>query len=133
MAKETAAPLEQVEDQVRKSYADMNRLYSGCLDAMVASNNALMKGCQDMTSELLNFSQGQLQGGFDVSKRLAASSSFESAAQVQADYVKTSLQAYADEYKKLGTIAETMMKDVLAPLKGQTEALAARMGQPAAA
>jgi len=130
MAQNAASPL---EEQVRKSYAEINSFYSNSFDAMVTSNNALMKGCQDMASELLNFSQEQLKDGLDVSKRLASSTTFDAAAQLQAEYVKTSLQAYTDECKKLGTMAESTMKDVFAPLKGQADAVAARMSSPAAA
>lgn len=130
MAQEAATTL---EEQVRTSYADMNSLYSNSLDTMVASNSALMKGCQQMTSELLSFSQGQLKEGFEVSKRLVASSTFDAAAKVQAEYVKTSLQVYADEYNKLGAMAEAVVKDVFTPIKLQADAVASRMSNPATA
>lgn len=133
MAKDTATAIEQVEGQVRKGYAEMNALYSGGLEAMIASNNALMKGCQEMTSELMSFSQGQLKDGLDVSKRLAAAGTFDAAAQLQADFVRSSIQAYTDEAKKLGAMTETLVKDMFAPIKGQTDALTARMSSPAAA
>lgn len=133
MAKETTTAMQQVEGHVRKGYADMNALYGGGLEAMVASNNAMMKGCQEMTSELLSFSQAQIKDGLDVSKRLAAAETFDAATQVQADFVRSWVQAYTDECKKLGVMTESLVKEMFSPLKGQADVVAARISTPTAA
>lgn len=133
MATETTTMLRQVEGKVLQSYADMNALYSEGLEAMVASNNTLVKGYQSMTNELLAFSQGQIKQGFDVSERMVAAGSLNLAAEIQADYLGGWARAYADECKKLGGMIETVVKELLMEAERGSKAVAAQVTAAAAA
>lgn len=131
MADKKVDPIEQVEGDMRKGYAEMQGLYHDGFEALMASNKAMMNGYQSLVGEMLAFSQAQMKDGAEVMKRIAAAGTFDAAAKVQAEYMRDVLQAYADEFKKLGSMTEALTKDVFAPIQKQSEAVAARASKAA--
>lgn len=124
MADKTVTAIEQVEGEMRQGYAEMQGLYQNGFEAMMTANMAMMNGYQALVSEMLSFSQAQMKESAEVFKRMSGAGSFDAAAKVQAEYVRSQLQAYADEFKKLGGMTESLTKEVFAPIKEQGDAVA---------
>jgi hypothetical protein len=117
MAADNVMSIQQMEDQVRVGYADLAALYQGNLEALVASSQALFGGCQTVTATLLAFAQGRAKEGLATGKRLAECGSPANAAEIQLDFARTTLQAYADQLNQLGEMTRQLLSESFVPFE----------------
>jgi hypothetical protein len=105
MAADNAMSIEPVEDQARTGHADVAGLCKNNVDAFMASSQALIGSCQTMHAVLLAFLQSRAKEGLAAGKRLTECGSPQSALEIQLDFAREALQAYADQFHTLGKIA----------------------------
>lgn len=133
MAADNVMSIQQVQDQVRVGYADIAALYKGNIEALMASNQALVSGCQTATAVLLAFLQSQAKEGLATGKRLAECGSPGHAAEIQLDFARTSLQASADQFQKLGEMIRQVLTETYLPFERRVETVAGSAGDTVAA
>jgi hypothetical protein len=133
MATDNVTSFEQVEDNVRRGYADMATLYKRQIEALLGSTQAVMAGCQEISAVSLGFAQNRVKDGLDTIRRLAGCHSPESAIEIQLDFTKSAVQAYADQLTRLGEIAGQVMSDGIAPFKRHGRTTSERAGDSLAA
>jgi hypothetical protein len=133
MAADNVMSIEQIEDQARTGYADMTALYQSNLEALIASSQALIGSYQTMHAVLLAFLQSRAKEGLATSKRLAECGSPQSALEIQLDFTREALQAYADQFNTLGKITGEALNGCVMPLKRRLDTVAERFGDSAAA
>ena len=81
---------------------DQAALYGAWCNSMVAAGHELFVGAQEVTSDMLAFWQSRLKEGMVTVQRFLECDSAESAMEVQLDYAKGALQAYLDQFAKIG-------------------------------
>jgi hypothetical protein len=128
MATDNVTSFEQVEDTVRQGYADAATMYKGQIEALLSSTQALMTGCQAINAASLGFLQSRLKDGLDTFGRLAGCHSPESAIEIQLDFTKAAVQAYVDQFARLGEITGQAMNDGIAPFKFHVHTATKRAG-----
>ena len=133
MAAENVTPMEQIGDQARTGYADMAALCKSNLDAFMASSQALVGGYQTMHAVLLAFLQSRAKEGLAASQRLAECGSPVGALEIQLDFARETLQAYADQFSTLGKITGEVLNGCVMPLKRRLDAVAERAADSVAA
>ena len=116
MATSTNQPVEQVEVGMQRGYADAAGLYQGNVEAMLASGQAMISGYQSVNAEMLAFAQSRMKETLEMSRRLAGCQSPEVALEVQLDYARNSLKAYADEMARLAEMTGRLMNEAFSPL-----------------
>ena len=95
----------------------MAALCQGNLAALLASSQALIGGCQTMQGVLLAFLQSRAKEALAAGQRLAECGSPQSALEIQLDFAREALQAYADQFHTLGRITSEALDDCSRPLK----------------
>jgi hypothetical protein len=133
MAADNVTSIEQLEDQARTGYADMAAACKSNLDAMMASSQALVGSYQTMHGVLLAFLQSRAKEGLAASKRLAECGSPASALEIQLDFAREALQAYADQFNTLGKITGEALNGCVLPLGRRLEKAAERAADGVAA
>lgn len=116
MAADNVTSFQQVEDQLRRGYADAAAVYRGNIEALLASGQAMANGFQAAGAATLAFCQSQLKHGLETGQRLAECDSPQSAIEVQLDFAKATLQAYVDQCRRLGELTSKVIEDCLAPV-----------------
>lgn len=92
------------------------------MDAYLASATAAANGIQSFNVEMLEFSKERLEGRLQAAEALLAADSVKEALELQAEFMKNSLQSYIKESGKLGEmtmkiggeIVETLVKPAAA-------------------
>ncbi len=85
------------------------------LDVAMKSVNAMTKGFQDIAKETADFSKKQFETSAAAAEKLMATKSMEKALEVQADYVKTSYEAFVAQATRMGEIYADMAKQAYKP------------------
>ena len=133
MAADNVMSIEQIEDRARTGYAEMTALYKSNLDALMASSQALVGSYQTMHAALLAFLQSRAKEGLATSQRLAECGSPLSALEIQLDFARETLQAYADQFSTLGKITGEALSGCVTPLKRRLDTVAERAADSVAA
>jgi hypothetical protein len=133
MAADKLMSIEQMEDQARTGYAEVAALCKSNLDALMASSQAVVGSYQTMHAALLAFLQSRAKEGLATSKRLAECGSPLSALEIQLDFARETLQAYADQFNTLGKITGEALNGCVMPLERQLDAVAERAADSVAA
>ena len=94
-------------------------------NAMVAASHELVVGAQAITAEMLAFWQSRVKEGMVAVQRLLECRSVESAVEIHLDHAKGALQAYLDQFAKVGAVATRSLAHPHAIVKpGREEAMA---------
>ncbi len=133
MAADNVMSIQQMEDQVRVGYADLAGLYKGNLEALMASSQTLIGGCQTVTATLLAFAQSRAKEGLATGKRLAECGSPGHAAEIQLDFARATLQAYADQLNQLGELTRQVLNDSYVPFERRMATVAKTAAESIAA
>jgi hypothetical protein len=94
------------------------------LDVAMKSVNAMTKGFQDIAKETADFSKKQFETSAAAAEKLMATKSVEKAFEVQADYVKTSYEAFVAQATRMGEIYADMAKQAYKPYETMTAKVA---------
>jgi hypothetical protein len=121
MAADNVTSIQQVQDQVRDGYADLAALYKGNIEAMMASGQTLVGGWQTVTAALLAFMQSRAKEGLATGQRLAECGSPGRAAEIQLDFARETVQAYADQLNQLGNTVRQVLNDASLPFARRIE------------
>jgi hypothetical protein len=133
MAADNVMALEQATDQVGPGSAEMAVLYQSNLAALLASSRILIGSCQTMQGVVLAFLQSRAKEALAAGQRLAECGSPQSALEIQLDFAREALQAYADQFHTLGRITSAALEDCSRPLKRAAHAAVRRGGASIAA
>jgi hypothetical protein len=133
MAADNVMSIQQVEDQVRVGYADLAAFHKGNLEALMASSQALIGGCQTVTATLLAFMQSRAKEGLATGKRLAECGSPSHAAEIQLDFARTTLQAYTDQLNQLSETMRQVLNDSYVPFERRMATVAKTAAENVAA
>jgi hypothetical protein len=132
MAADNVTALEQATDQARSGSDELTALYQSHLAALLASSQALIGGCQTVQGATLAFLQSRAKEALAAGQRVARCGSPQSALEIQLDYAREALQAYADQFHTLGRITSAALDDCSRPLT-RAAAAAARPAGPSIA
>ena len=124
--------IEQREHQLRAGYAEAATLYQDNLGALIASGQAMINSCQTMHGALLAFLQSRAKEGLAVSQRLAECGSPQNAVEIELDFAREAMQAYADQFARWSALAGEAFTACAQPFQRRAAALADPAGELAA-
>lgn len=132
MAADNVTSIEQQVEKARAGYAEAAAIYQDNLGALIASGQALVNSCQTMHGNLLAFAQSRAKETLAVSQRLAECGSPQNALEIQLDFAREALQAYADQLTRCSEFAGEALKTCTQPLQHRAAALSERGSELAA-
>ena len=84
---------------------DQGTLYAAGFNRLVAAGHALIDGCQAASVEMFAFWQSRLKESLGTGQRLLECDSAEGVLEIQLEYARAALQAYADHSTRIAGLA----------------------------
>ena len=121
----TAASNEAIKEGFEKSLSAVNELSAfqkETVDAVIASATTASKSIEELNASTLAFAKKSMEDGVAAAKTMAGAKSVQELIEIQADYTKSSLDAYLSELNKHSDLVSSMMKDSFKPLNDRVVA-----------
>jgi len=132
MTADNVTSIEQQEAQPETNVVEAAALVQSGMAALIASGQAMLNGGQAMHGALLAFLQSRAKESLAAGQRLAECASPQDALAIQLDFARESVQAYADQFARLGELAAEALNASVQPLHGRTVASFERAQERAA-
>jgi phasin family protein len=115
----TAASNEAIKEGFEKSLSAVNELSAfqkDTVDAVIASATTASKSIEELNSSAIAFAKKSMEDSVAAAKTMAGAKSVQELIEIQADYTKSSLDAYLSEVNKSSDLISSLMKDSFKPL-----------------
>ena len=123
--KMTAASNKAVKDGFEKSLNAMNdfsAFQKETVDAVISSATTTSKSLEELNANSIAFMKKSMEDSVAAAKSMSAAKSVQELIELQADYTKSSLDAYLAEVNKATDLVSSMMKDGFKPLNDRVAA-----------
>jgi hypothetical protein len=109
----------QAEDSsVITSFDGMQKSGREGVEMAMKSYGSLSQGLQAIAVEAAEYSRKSFETSTSTLEKVLASGSFESALQLQAEYLKNAYEGYLGEVSKLGTMVSDTTREAYKPYEG---------------
>lgn len=115
----TTASNEAIKEGFEKSLSAINELSAfqkDTVDAVISSATTTSKSIEELNASTLAFAKKSMEDGVAAAKTMAGAKSVQELIEIQADYTKSSLDAYLSEVNKASDLVSAMMKDSFKPI-----------------
>jgi len=115
----TAASNEAIKEGFEKSLSAVNEFSAfqkDTVDAVIASASTASKSIEELNSSAIAYAKKSMEDGVAAAKTMAGAKSVQELIEIQADYTKSSLDAYLSEVNKSSDLISALMKDSFKPL-----------------
>jgi len=86
------------------------------------STSAAGKGLETLNAEMQTYSKQLIEGSIEATRAIMESSSFYEAIELQTHFVKSALEAYANQLTKISELSTAMARDSLVPIQERVDA-----------
>lgn len=129
----TAASNDAVKEGFEKSLTALNEFSAfqkDGVDALIASATATSKSLEEMNASAVEFAKKSMEDSVAAAKSFSSAKSVQELIEIQADYAKSSFDAYVGEVNKHTDLVSALFKDGFKPLNDQfTAAVEAMQSQ----
>jgi phasin len=108
---EMRAFAEKSVEQARQAFDGLTTAAQRAVAALGGQAETARKGAQDVTEKAMGFAEQNISTSFDFAQKLVQARDVEEVMKLQAEYVKTQMQALADQAKELGETTGKAAKD----------------------
>jgi phasin family protein len=115
----TTASNEAIKEGFEKSLSainDFSAFQKDTVDAVISSATSTSKSIEELNASTLAFAKKSMEDGVAAAKTMAGAKSVQELIEIQADYTKSSLDAYLSEVNKASDLVSAMMKDSFKPI-----------------
>jgi phasin family protein len=115
----TTASNEAIKEGFEKSLSainDFSAFQKDTVDAVISSATSTSKSIEELNAATLAFAKKSMEDGVAAAKTMAGAKSVQELIEIQADYTKSSLDAYLSEVNKASDLVSAMMKDSFKPI-----------------
>lgn len=95
---------------------DFSAFQKETVDAVIASANTTSKSLETLNANSIAFAKKSMEEGVSAAKSMSSAKSVQELIEIQADYTKSSLDAYLAEVNKATELMSSMFKDGFKPL-----------------
>ena len=103
------------------------------VDAVVKSGQALAKGAEDLSRQMLSYTQQAIEMHVNASRALMGVKTLRELADLQNDYTKTSFDTFIQESTKLSEMAVKTTSEAFEPFNRRASAVIERLSRSQAA
>jgi phasin family protein len=128
-AEKTQTQVTATVEKTLKTAQEMAAFGKGNLDAFIASGQIWAAGVQDLSKSFMASAKEQMDQAVEAVNAFAAVKSFVDFAELQAAFVRTSLDKAITETNKLTDASTKLATDVLAPLTARVTLAAEAFGR----
>ncbi|WP_315928100.1 phasin family protein [Mesorhizobium sp. SP-1A] len=100
-----------------QTYEDFSKYGKEFADSGLKSFASLSKGAQAIAAEAADYAKKSFENGSTFFEKLATAKSFDSAVEIQTDYVKQSYEAFVAEATKISDLYAELARDAYKPFE----------------
>lgn len=100
-----------------KTFDDASKYGKEMMDNNLKSFAAVTKGFQTIASEAADYSRGSFEKGTSAFEKLIAAKTLENAVEIQADFMKSSYEAFVTQSTKISDLVADMAKEAYKPFE----------------
>ena len=105
-------------DSTMMSYENFQSFGRDGVEAAMRSFGAVSNGVQTVASESAEFAKRSLEQSTQTVEKLLGARTFDVAAQIQGDYLRSSYENLVAQASRIGELTTTVAKEVAAPIEG---------------
>lgn len=123
--KMTQASNKAVKEGFEKSLTALNEFSAfqkETVDAVIASATTTSKSIEELNANSIAFAKKSMEDGVAAAKSMSSAKSVQELIEIQAEYTKSSLDAYLAEVNKASELMSGMFKDGFKPLNDRVSA-----------
>jgi len=124
---------EKTTAQLLKGYEDLQATSKANVEALVESSTIAAKGAEDLSREVVAFSQSVLDKSITTGKALLTAKSLQEVVELQNSFLKSSFDAFVAEATRIQELSVKVTNDALAPLSTRVSATVETLKKPLAA
>ena len=121
----TTASNEAMKEGFEKSLNAVNEFSAfqkDSVDAVIASATTATKSLEELNASTMAYAKKSMEDGVAAAKSMAGAKSVQELIELQADYTKSTLDAYLAEVNKSSDLVSTMVKDTFKPINDRMSA-----------
>ncbi len=109
-------------DKALQSAAEYGSFVKANSEAVVESLNLAGKGIEAINAEAASYLKSSLENGVATAQAMASANSLQEMLELQADYAKSSMEAWFSELSTLGGLTTGLFTSALAPINERVTA-----------
>lgn len=109
---------ERSVDQARKAFDDFMTAAQKAAGTLDSPGSAMQEGARSMQAEAVSFAEATVTANFELAQRLLRAKTIEEMAEIQQDFLRQQMAAFADQSRRLTEIASRMAKGAGKPKSG---------------
>ena len=110
---EMRAFAEKSVEQARQAFDGFISAAHQAMSAFEGQAETARKGAKDVSAKAMDFAGKNITSSFDFAQKLVRAKDMQEMLELQASYVRTQMQALADQAKELGQTTSRMTSDPL--------------------
>ena len=99
-------------------FDEIQKMSKDNMDVAMESFGSMNTAMQAIATEVADYQKKSFEEGSSVVEKMVSSKSLDKAMEVQADYVKSSYEAFVGEMTKLGEMYSTFTQEAYKPYEG---------------
>ncbi|CAO3418371.1 phasin family protein [Azospirillum doebereinerae] len=124
---------EKATTQLLKSYEDLQAAGKANVEALVESSSIAAKGAEDLSREVVAYSQSALDKTITTGKALLTAKSLQEVVELQNSFLKSSFDSLIAETTRIQELSVKVTNEALAPLSARVNATVETLSKPLAA
>ena len=119
--------------QLFKAYDELSRLGQGNLEAVVAANQALARGAEEISKEIFGIAQSSFENAAATAKALLGVKTLQDVIELQNSVAKNAVENFLGNSAKLSELTLRVANEAAQPLKARVDATIEQLANPLAA
>lgn len=129
----TQAQVQESSAQIFKAYDELSQLGQGNLEAVVAANQALAKGAEEISKEIFGIAQASFENAASTAKAFLGAKTLQDVIELNNAAAKDTLDAFLASSAKLSELTFKVTTEAALPLKARVDAAIEKLSNPVAA
>jgi phasin family protein len=127
------AELQNGSAQLFKAYDELSELGQGNFAAVVAANQALAKGAEEISKEIFGIAQASFENAASAAKAFLGAKTLQDVIELNNSVAKSSLESFLANSAKLSEMTFKVTSEAAEPLKARVDAAIEKLAKPIAA
>jgi phasin family protein len=129
----TQAQVQESSAQLFKAYDDLSQLGQGNFEAVVAANQVLAKGAEQISKEIFGIAQASFEEAASAAKAFFGAKTLQDVIELNNAVARNALESFLANSAKLSEMTFKVTSEAALPLKARVDAAIEKLAKPVAA
>jgi phasin family protein len=129
----TEAKVQNGSAPLFKAYGELSQLGQGNLEAVVAANQALARGAEEISKEIFGIAQASFENAASAAKAFLSVKTLQDVIELNNTFAKDTLEAFLANSAKLSELTFKVTSEATQPLKARVDVAIEKLSTPGVA